>query len=164
MSDAHPELFVRGMGGSYRRPADMALNPFDVEDTSTNRQFLLYWILLLLGDVSTYGESERSILKGGVDHLFTLAPKTRSLSALIAHVQPQHADMASRLSVWEEKGWFTGDAPNLISGDVVAFDLGDLRAESASIGIAPRRCYYRKSGRHLMADQQLLSCMIRGRC
>lgn len=121
------ELFLRGMGGAYHRAPGMRLNPFDVTDTPESRKFLFYWTLLLLGDVSAYGEQESMVLKNAIDHLFTLPMETRDLSALSAQVQQANPEMAGRIAAWAEKGLFSADAPNPVIGDVVGFDLDALR-------------------------------------
>jgi type IV secretion system protein VirB4 len=80
--DRGAELFIRAIGGQYDRlrpGVASGLNPLQIEDTPTNRQFLIDWLTMLAGSVSP---EEAETIRDAVDANFGQALPRRRLRYL----------------------------------------------------------------------------------
>jgi type IV secretion system protein VirB4 len=130
--DRGADLFIRAMGGSYDRlHPDMAsgLNPLQLEDSPTNRQFLIDWVTLLAGGVSV---EEQAQIKDAVDANFAQPRPHRRLKHLVelfrGGARPHGTDLWSRLKPWwgnGERAWLFDNSKDStdLSARVVGFDM-----------------------------------------
>jgi len=107
--DRGAELFIRAIGGSYDRlhpDQSSGLNPLQLTDTPTNRQFLARWLAMLAG--GTEAEEIESITDA-IDANFELPNERRRLRYLVQLLRgqrrPVSSDLYARLKPW----W--GDGP-----------------------------------------------------
>ncbi len=101
------ESFIMAMGGNYLTPGTPALrlNPFALEGTQANREFLALWLSTL---IDPYGRQLTAGTLGFfqqmIDTLYTLPPSERRLSALIPIVRENDAMLAASLQRWTAGG------------------------------------------------------------
>lgn len=101
------QAFITAMGGQYFTPASAQLrfNPFALNDTPTNREFLAIWLSTL---VDPYGRqlnpSTRAFFQQLVGAVLKLPPSQRRLSALLPVVREQDAMLATALQKWAAGG------------------------------------------------------------
>jgi type IV secretion system protein VirB4 len=130
--DRGADLFIRAIGGSYDRlHPDVAsgLNPLQLEDSPTNRQFLIDWVVLLAGGASV---EETAQIKDAIDASYAQPIPHRRLKHLVelfrGGARPHGADLWSRLKPWwgnGERAWLfdnSNDATDL-NARVVGFDM-----------------------------------------
>ncbi len=130
--DRGADLFIRAMGGSYDRlHPDIAsgLNPLQLDDNATNRQFLIDWVAQLAGGASV---EEKAQIKDAIDANFAQPKPHRRLKHLVelfrGGSRPHGTDLWSRLKPWWGNGeyaWLfdnSKDATDL-SARVVGFDM-----------------------------------------
>jgi type IV secretion system protein VirB4 len=130
--DRGADLFIRAMGGSYDRlHPDVAsgLNPLQLDDDATNRQFLIDWVAQLAGGASV---EEKAQIKDAIDANFAQPKPHRRLKHLVelfrGGSRPHGTDLWSRLKPWwgnGEHAWLfdnSKDATDL-SARVVGFDM-----------------------------------------
>ena len=138
--DRGAELFIRAIGGSYDRlspGAPSGLNPLQLEDDATNRQFLLDWIGVLAGGVSS---EEGGMIAEAIDTNFAQPRDRRRLRFLCELFRggdrPRADDLYSRLKPWwgdGERAWLFDnpeDRTNL-AADTVGFDMTALLDDPA---------------------------------
>lgn len=130
--DRGAELFIRAIGGQYDRlspGSPSGLNPLQLEDTPTHRQFLLDWIALLAGGAST---SELDQIRDAVDTSFDQPVERRRLRYVVelfrGSARPQSEDLYSRLRPWwgdGERAWLFDNERDLtdLAADTVGFDM-----------------------------------------
>lgn len=125
--DRGAELFIRAIGGRYDRlhpESPSGLNPLQLPDTPTNRQFLIDWLSLLAGGVDV---DEASRIKDAVDANYGQPLEHRRLSYLVelfrGGARPQSGDLWSRLNPW----WGDGARAWLFDNP---FDQTDLSAKA----------------------------------
>ena len=125
--DRGAELFIRAIGGQYDRlrpGAPSGLNPLQLPDNATNRQFLAEWLALLAGGVDA-GEAEQ--IGDAIAASYSQPPAQRRLKHLVelfrGYARPHSADLYSRLKPW----WGTGNRAWLFDNER---DLTDLDAET----------------------------------
>lgn len=130
--DRGADLFIRAIGGSYDRlHPDVAsgLNPLQLEDSPTNRQFLIDWVALLAGGVSV---QEQAQIKDAVDANFAQPLPHRRLKHLVelfrGGARPHASDLWSRLKPWwgnGERAWLFDNSKDStdLSARVVGFDM-----------------------------------------
>lgn len=121
--DRGAELFIRAIGGSYDRlrPGEpSSLNPLQLEDTPANRQFLMEWLGLLAGGVST---AEADQVREALDVNYRQPPIRRRLRFLVelfrGGARPAAGDLYSRLRPW----WGEGERAWLFDNEYDATDL-----------------------------------------
>ncbi|MAY20224.1 MAG: type VI secretion protein [Erythrobacteraceae bacterium] len=130
--DRGAELFIRAIGGQYDRlspGSPSGLNPLQLEDTPTNRQFLLDWIALLAGGAST---AEFDQIRDAVDTSFAQPIERRRLRYLVelfrGGARPEPDDLYSRLRPWwgeGERAWLFDNERDLtdLAAETVGFDM-----------------------------------------
>ena len=125
--DRGAELFIRAIGGQYDRlrpGAPSGLNPLQLPDNATNRQFLAEWLALLAGGVDA---SEAEQIGDAIAASYSQPPAQRRLKHLVelfrGYARPHSADLYSRLKPW----WGTGNRAWLFDNER---DLTDLDAET----------------------------------
>lgn len=138
--DRGADLFIRAVGGSYDRlhpDVPSGLNPLQLEDTPTNRQFLIDWVVLLAGSASV---EEIAQIKDAVDANFAQPMPHRRLKHLVelfrGGARPHGSDLWSRLKPWwgnGERAWLfdnSKDATDL-NARVVGFDMSAILDDPA---------------------------------
>ncbi len=130
--DRGADLFIRAIGGTYDRlhpDAASGLNPLQLEDTPTNRQFLNDWVALLAGGASV---EEQAQIKDAVDANFAQPLPHRRLKHFVelfrGGARPHAADLWSRLKPWwgnGESAWLFDNSKDStdLSARVVGFDM-----------------------------------------
>jgi type IV secretion system protein VirB4 len=130
--DRGADLFIRAIGGSYDRlHPDVAsgLNPLQMDDMPTNRQFLIDWVALLAGGVSV---EEQAQIKDAVDANFAQPMPHRRLKHLVelfrGGARPHGSDLWSRLKPWwgnGERAWLFDNLKDStdLAARVVGFDM-----------------------------------------
>lgn len=130
--DRGAELFIRAIGGVYDRlrPGEPTnLNPLLLDDTGTNRQFLIDWIVQLAGGATT---DELDHIRGAIDTNFQQPPDRRRLCFLVelfrGYARPRADDLHSRLRPWwgeGERAWLFDNRSDLtdLDAQTVGFDM-----------------------------------------
>lgn len=130
--DRGAELFIRAIGGRYDRlhpDSPSGLNPLQREDTSSNRQFLIDWVIQIAGGADV---EEVEAIKQAIDANFTQPPEQRRLRNLVelfrGRARPASTDLWSRLKPWwgeGERAWLFDNPRDLTDLDarVVGFDM-----------------------------------------
>ncbi|MEP3050468.1 MAG: VirB4 family type IV secretion/conjugal transfer ATPase [Erythrobacter sp.] len=130
--DRGAELFIRAIGGQYDRltpEAQSGLNPLQLEDTPTNRQFLIDWLSLLAGQTSS---AELDQIRDAIETNFQQPTERRRLRHLVelfrGSARPHPDDIYSRLRPWwgdGERSWLFDNAQDLtdLSAQTVGFDM-----------------------------------------
>ncbi len=121
--DRGAEPFIRAIGGRYDRLSPdvrSGLNPLQLADTPSNRQFLADWLAQLAGGVSS---AEATAIKDAIDANFELGPAHRRLRHLVelfrGRSRPSADDLWARLTPW----WGTGERAWLFDNEVDTTDL-----------------------------------------
>ncbi|MFA6606268.1 MAG: VirB4 family type IV secretion/conjugal transfer ATPase [Sphingomonas sp.] len=130
--DRGAELFLRAIGGQYdllRPGIGSGLNPLQVADTPTNRQFLIDWVTQLAGGADLE-DVER--IKDAVDANFAQDLGHRRLRHFVELFRgghrPHAADLWARLRPWwgdGERAWLFDNPTDLtdLSAAAVGFDM-----------------------------------------
>jgi type IV secretion system protein VirB4 len=130
--DRGAELFIRAIGGQYDRlrPGSASgLNPLQIEDTPGNRQFLIEWLSMLVGEVSV---AEADTVRDSVEANFEVPHSRRRLGILVelfrGHERPHAGDLWSRMRPWVGKGeraWLFDNEEDLtdLTAATVGFDM-----------------------------------------
>jgi type IV secretion system protein VirB4 len=130
--DRGADLFIRAIGGSYDRlhpDAPSGLNPLQLEDSPTNRQFLIDWVALLAGSASV---EEIAQIKDAIDANFAQPMPHRRLKHLVelfrGGARPHGSDLWSRLKPWwgnGERAWLFDNSEDTtdLAARVVGFDM-----------------------------------------
>ncbi len=139
--DRGAELFIRAIGGQYDRltpDAASGLNPLQLDDTPTNRQFLTEWLGLLAGGTSS---AELDQIRDAIDTSFQQPVERRRLKHLVelfrGHDRPGPDDLYSRLRPWwgeGERAWLFDNAQDLtdLSAETVGFDMTAILDDPAA--------------------------------
>jgi len=130
--DRGAELFIRAIGGSYDRlhpELSSGLNPLQLPDLPANRQFLMDWIAVLAGGVST---EEAADIRDAVDANYAQPVELRRLRYLVdlfrgGH-RPHSADLYARLRPWwgeGERAWLFDNETDQtdVEARTVGFDM-----------------------------------------
>ncbi len=130
--DRGAELFIRAIGGQYDRlrpGAESGLNPLQLEDSPTNRQFLAEWLALLAGGADA---AEVELIRDAIDANFAQIRPRRRLRYLVelfrGHQRPHAGDLYSRMRPWwgeGERAWLFDNEEDLtdLSAATVGFDM-----------------------------------------
>lgn len=133
--DRGAELFIRAIGGQYDRlrpGAQSGLNPLQLEDTPANRQFLMEWLIMLVGGAD---EAEIESIRDAIDANFDQIRPHRRLRHLVelfhGHARPRAGDLYSRMRPWwgsGERAWLFDNEEDLtdLSAATVGFDMTDV--------------------------------------
>src|SRR3569623_1348907 len=133
--DRGAELFIRAIGGRYDvlRPDTAAgLNPLQLDDNPTNRQFLIDWVAQLAGGADI---DETARIKDAIDANFGQPAEHRRLRHLAelfrGGSRPTADDLWSRLRPWwgdGERAWLFDNERDLadLSADAVGFDMTQI--------------------------------------
>lgn len=139
--DRGAELFIRAIGGQYDRlhpDLPSSLNPLQLEDTPSNRQFLQLWLDLLAGGLRG---SEEELVRDAIEANFLQPMKRRRLRYLVelfrGQSRPVPDDLYARMRPWwgpGERAWLfdnEGDATDL-AADTVGFDMTAILDDAAA--------------------------------
>lgn len=139
--DRGAELFIRATGGQYDRLTPEALsglNPLQLDDTPTNRQFLIEWLELLAGGASS---AELDQIRDAIDTSFA-QPLERRRLRYVAELfrgadRPRADDLYARLRPWwgdGERAWLFDNARDLtdLSAETVGFDMTAILDDPAA--------------------------------
>ena len=130
--DRGAELFIRAIGGHYdllRPGTPSGLNPLQMDDTPTNRQFLIDWLAQLVGAADV---DELEQIKDAVDASFAQPREHRRLRHLAELFRgghrPHAADLWARLRPWwgdGERAWLFDNPEDLtdLAAEAVGFDM-----------------------------------------
>ncbi len=125
--DRGAELFIRAIGGGYDqlRPGEPSgLNPLQLDDTPTNRSFLIDWLNILAGGLD---EAEEEQVRDALETNFLQPVERRRLRYLVdlfrGGDRPRPDDLYGRLKAW----WGSGNRAWLFDN---AFDTTDLTEQS----------------------------------
>jgi type IV secretion system protein VirB4 len=133
--DRGAELFLRAIGGRYdllRPGTPSGLNPLQLADEASNRQFLIDWISLLAGNTDV---EELARIKDAVDANFAQPVHRRRLRHLVELFRgghrPHAGDLWSRLRPWwgeGERAWLFDNAEDHtdLSARTVGFDMTQI--------------------------------------
>ena len=123
--DRGAELFIRGIGGSYDplRPGEPSgLNPLQLEDTASNRAFLIEWLRALGGGLD---EAEAELVRDALDTNFLQPMERRRLRHFVELFRggdrPRADDLYGRLKPW----WGSGDRAWLFDNPLDSTDLSE---------------------------------------
>jgi type IV secretion system protein VirB4 len=130
--DRSAELFIRAIGGQYDRlrPGEPSgLNPLQLPDNPSNRQFLLDWFELMAGGLDS---EESAQVVDAIEASYAEPQQRRRLRYLVelfrGYGRPHANDLYSRLKPW----WGSGDRAWLfdnerdrtdLEADTVGFDM-----------------------------------------
>ena len=133
--DRGAELFIRAIGGRYdvfRPGVPSGLNPLQLPDTPTNRQFVIDWLAVLAGGAD--GE-ELLRIKDAVDANYEQPKEHQRLRHIVELFRGGHRpcgnDLWSRLRPWwgdGERAWLFDNENDLtdLAADSVGFDMTQI--------------------------------------
>ena len=139
--DRGAELFVRAIGGQYDRmrpDAPSGLNPLQLDDAPANRQFLIEWIGLLAGGLSS---PELDLVRDAIETSFAQPRERRRLRYLVELFRgagrPSADDLYSRLRPWwgdGERAWLFDNPEDMtdLSARTVGFDMTAILDDPAA--------------------------------
>jgi len=138
--DRGAELFIRAIGGRYdllRPGTPSGLNPLQLDDNPTNRQFLIDWLTLLAGGADI---DEIARIKDAVDANFQQPVEHRRLRHLAelfrGGQRPHGADFWARLRPWwgeGERAWLFDNPQDKtdLAAESVGFDMTQILDDPA---------------------------------
>jgi type IV secretion system protein VirB4 len=146
---------IKALGGKHEiitlegKKPSLALNPFSMQDSEKNRQFLKNWLLLLLFQEETFKQEQQKEISAAIDKLY--AKSNRQISMLLEFINDE--DLKSKLSIWckpNKYGFLFDNAYDEISSNgakVLGVDINNLMGKENIIVIAPfmSYCLYRYS-------------------
>jgi len=125
--DRGAELFIRAIGGQYDRlhpDVTSSLNPLQLDDTPSNRQFLAEWLGLLAGGLR---ETEDELVRDAIAASYLQPRERRRLRFLVelfrGQSRPAPDDLYARMRPW----WGAGERAWLFDNEE---DRTDLLQES----------------------------------
>ena len=130
--DRGAELFIRAIGGAYDRlrpEAASGLNPLQLPDTPSNRQFLIEWLSMLAGGLDS-GEAEQ--VRDAIETSYLQPPSRRRLRHLVelfrGSDRPCADDLHARLRPWwgeGERAWLFDNEEDRtdLAAQTVGFDM-----------------------------------------
>lgn len=130
--DRGAELFIRALGGQYDRlrpDAQSGLNPLQLPDTPENRLFLIEWLTLLAGSLSS---AEAEQVRDAITTNFAQPREQRRLRFLVELFRggdrPRPDDLYARLKPWwgdGERAWLFDNAVDStdLAADTIGFDM-----------------------------------------
>ena len=125
------DLLFQKLGGQYHnfpvlsRVPDqkpLQLNPFLLADSKRNRSFLLAWLTLLISPNVTLPDTQKDVLRSGIDALYNADAGQRHMDAFVQHVAEQNMPLAKAFSKWHGEGIYAG----MFDAAQEALDLRDL--------------------------------------
>ncbi|HHX2500211.1 TPA: conjugal transfer protein [Neisseria subflava] len=138
--DRGMEIFIRAIGGSYfalEAGVPTGLNPFQLPDTPSNREFLYSLVGMCGADENgKLTATEEKEIQAAVDTLFSMDYENRRFSHLLQSIPvvPDPNSLRMRLSKWcESEGgrfaWCLDNPTNMFDAEKffrVGFDLTDI--------------------------------------
>lgn len=133
--DRGSEIFIRALGGHYAtiEPGQCTgFNPLQLDDTPSNRAFLVDWLNALLNPKDS---DEEALIANAVDVAFQNDPTLRRLrhfhELLAGRRRPSEGDLAARLAPWILDGphaWLFDNEADALNLDqmVIGFDMTAL--------------------------------------
>jgi type IV secretion system protein VirB4 len=142
------KVFVCTLGGKYtiikprEKSPDYAFNPFHLDDTPENRQFLCRWMVLLAEAKSgTISDAEKAHLHKLVDYIYTLPKASRRIGILAESFGPiSDGTLGERMSHWYGDGryahLFDNETPTAYSldGNTYGFGVSWVLEDLVSLG------------------------------
>lgn len=137
--DRSAEIFLRSLGGRYYNPlpdedvkpyAQASINPFALEDTQENREFLSGWLVLLVGGAAAVADLYEQC-KRAVGDVIVLPVEQRSLAACIGFLRQRSPEAADLFQPWLEGGEYaslfaSGKETLSFDSKVLGFDMTSL--------------------------------------
>jgi type IV secretion system protein VirB4 len=133
--DRGAELFIRAIGGRYdvlRPGIASGLNPLQLPDTPSNRQFVIGWLQVLAGGADG---DELARIKDAVDANYEQPSEHQRLRYIVELFRgghrPHSKDLWSRLRPWwgeGERAWLFDNENDLtdLTADSVGFDMTQI--------------------------------------
>lgn len=133
--DRGSEIFIRALGGHYStiEPGKCTgFNPLQLDDTPSNRAFLVDWLNALLNPKDS---NEEALITNALDVAFQNDPALRRLrhfhELLAGRRRPSEGDLAARLAPWIFDGphaWLFDNEADALNLDqmVIGFDMTSL--------------------------------------
>ncbi|MEI7668858.1 MAG: hypothetical protein WCJ33_02100 [Pseudomonadota bacterium] len=131
------EIFVRALDGGYYNPypysgskeySKIKLNPFSLDDTIENRDFLSEWLESLINKPEII--DLHNICAKATAQIMSLPKEERSLEACIAFIQAESTEITEILNVWTQgrlKGIFVAEAESIdFAGNIYGFEMMDI--------------------------------------
>lgn len=127
------QLFTEAIGGKVidlSREGNLGLNPLQCEETSSNKAFLINFLLQLANTTD-----DQSTLAAGqaVDTIFKLPLESRSLSNIYREVINEGSQLKEALKKWVGEGPYaryfnsTVDSLDIHKSRLVTFEMGELQ-------------------------------------
>jgi type IV secretion system protein VirB4 len=150
--DRGAELFIRAIGGRYDRlhpDAASGLNPLQLPDTPSNRQFLIEWLSMLAG-AADGDEVDR--IKDAIDANYDQPMDHRRLRYLVelfrGGARPKVGDLWSRLKPWwgdGERAWLFDNPLDQtdLTAKTVGFDMTAILDDPIARSPAMLYLFYR---------------------
>ena len=139
------KVFIKSIGGYYtiikpsEKSPEYAFNPFQMDDTVENKDFLRKWLVIL---AESFGEkisdAEKKHLSGLVDHMYGLPQEKRKLSSLSKMFG--NANLTKKMSVWHSDGeyahLFDNDRKGIVSlyGAIYGFGMSHVVEDKTCLG------------------------------
>lgn len=152
--DRGAEIFIRAIGGKYMviDPAnDSGFNPLQLDDTSSNRNFLVDWFRALIsanGEVIT--PEETAAIVAAIDGSYRLPKEQRRLCNVAAFLGMEvPGSIASRLRMWHSGGSkskiFDNPTDNIDfnSARSFGFEMGELLKDKVTMAPALLYLFHR---------------------
>lgn len=153
--DHGAEIFIRALGGEYtviNPRAGCNFNPLSLEDTPSNRAFLLEWLTSL---VVAYGDemtaAEKAVLNSAVEGNFKLQPHDRVLRNIVPFlgIESGSNSLATRIGMWHGKGSHAGvfdnekDNIDFTRNRIYGFEMGELLKDPLTLAPALSYLFHR---------------------
>ncbi len=143
--DRGAEIFLRAINGTYMTPdtsRPSGFNPFQLEDNSTNRSFLVEFLRVLVSyDGDKLNPEDLDKLNEAVEGNYKLPREQRKLSNLAAFMGiGGPGSLAGRLSMWHGRGSHARlfdneeDVIDFDSNRIFGFEMGEMLKDKYAIG------------------------------
>ena len=142
--------FLEKIGGSYfqiskeagaGRGNNLRLNPLSLPGSPENMNFLYFWLLSMLHDISKpFDKSHEALIRASIAHVYTLPETERNLRSLKSHLDGGNAELAARLADWVEGGKyayvFTDARDSLDTGaSVIGINLDEIQKDRCHVPV-----------------------------
>lgn len=99
--------------------AQMRLNPFQMEDSPRNRNFILAWLRMMISPSVALPDEQKDMLRDAIDQVYEEPKGKRTLETLIDFIGERNADLAKAFEKWHGRGEYA----SLFAGSEESFDL-----------------------------------------